>query len=454
MAERTRAFASQVEEERIELRKLQDSLRSQVLAAVPWRVERRGERGGRVGVGEGNIRARAVPCCAPLRNAVHAPAILKLRWQLATLEREHDLERKEAEVEARAQAEVKKEVEELVVALERQGDTTQRQASARACPPSRLLPTNVAPAAPPRSFVQLDISKLNASMIKQLEKEISNFKWESMKQRKSIYTLEKDREKLGAQASDAGAKYMLALEEVKLREMTMVDLQKKISEGDARLKQQQSLYEAVRSDRNLYSKNLIESQDEIAEMKRKFKIMNHQIEQLKEEIGNKDQAFVKEHIERTKAEKEKEAQKNELMRVKRQVFTSEAAMKNFEAERAKLDRIIDDADRERFRQKTECAGVSQPNCAVAVRPRPQVPPLDAKPCARTRYDIVINERDILGTQLIRRNDELALLYEKMKTQQRTISKVFGASKATARAPSRARLGQAPTPAAAGGTCVP
>ena len=31
---------------------------------------------------------------------------------------------------------------------------------------------------------------------------------------------------------------------------------------------------------NLYSKNLIESQDEIAEMKRKFKIMNHQVEQL------------------------------------------------------------------------------------------------------------------------------------------------------------------------------
>jgi hypothetical protein len=44
----------------------------------------------------------------------------------------------------------------------------------------------------------------------------------------------------------------------------------------------------VRSDRNLYSKNLIESQDEIAEMKRKFKIMNHQIEQLKEEINSKD----------------------------------------------------------------------------------------------------------------------------------------------------------------------
>ena len=85
--------------------------------------------------------------------------------------------------------------------------------------------------------------------------------------------------------------------QVKLREMTILDLQKKISEGDGKLKQQQTLcrsprlrrlapapamplacahprerqrhlcalarklrYEAVRSDRNLYSKNLIESQ--------------------------------------------------------------------------------------------------------------------------------------------------------------------------------------------------
>lgn len=35
---------------------------------------------------------------------------------------------------------------------------------------------------------------------------------------------------------------------------------------------------------------------------------------------------------------------------------------------------------------------------------------------------VINERDILGTQLVRRNDELALLYEKIKIQQSTLSK--------------------------------
>ena len=49
----------------------------------------------------------------------------------------------------------------------------------------------------------------------------------------------------------------------------------------------QTLYEAVCSDRNLCSKNLIESRDEITEMKRKLKIMSHQIDQLKEEIAAK-----------------------------------------------------------------------------------------------------------------------------------------------------------------------
>lgn len=85
-----------------------------------------------------------------------------------------------------------------------------------------------------------------------------------------------------------------------MREMAIMDLQKRIGEGEGRLKQQQNLYEAVRADRNLYSKNLIEAQDEIQEMKRKFRIMQHQIEQLKEEISAKDLALVKEHFDHMK----------------------------------------------------------------------------------------------------------------------------------------------------------
>lgn len=41
-------------------------------------------------------------------------------------------------------------------------------------------------------------------------------------------------------------------------------------------------------------------------MKRKLKIMNHQIDQLKEEISSKEQALVKEHMDYQRVEKEKE----------------------------------------------------------------------------------------------------------------------------------------------------
>lgn len=50
------------------------------------------------------------------------------------------------------------------------------------------------------------------------------------------------------------------MEDIKIREMQIFDYKKKIAESETKLKQQQNLYEAVRSDRNLYSKNLIEAQ--------------------------------------------------------------------------------------------------------------------------------------------------------------------------------------------------
>lgn len=50
------------------------------------------------------------------------------------------------------------------------------------------------------------------------------------------------------------------MEDIKVREMAIFEYKKKIAESETKLKQQQNLNEAVRADRNLYSKNLIESQ--------------------------------------------------------------------------------------------------------------------------------------------------------------------------------------------------
>lgn len=233
--------------------------------------------------------------------------------------------------------------------------------------------------------------RLHENQKKNLEQEIMAFKDEAEKQRKLIFQLETERDRYINEASEMTQRCLQAMEEVKVREMQIFDYKKKIAEAETKLKQQQNLYEAVRSDRNLYSKNLIESQDEITEYKRKLKIMNHQIDQLKEEITNKESALVKEHFEHLKVEKEKDSLKAELNRLRQQSEVAQQYISSQESEEQKLRHIISEADLERMKQKKE-------------------------------LDQVINERDILGTQLIRRNDELALLYEKIKIQQSTLNK--------------------------------
>ncbi|KAF6263859.1 hypothetical protein COO60DRAFT_1457868 [Scenedesmus sp. NREL 46B-D3] len=147
-------------------------------------------------------------------------------------------------------------------------------------------------------------------------------------------------------------------------------------------------------------------QDEISEMKRKFKIMGHQIEQLKEELGAKDLALVKEHFDHMKVGAHCGEACEPGMGVRgegegrpahgaeqgtRQHFRGRERHRHAEGAAGEAEPVVAEADAERVRQKKE-------------------------------LDLVLGERDILGTQLIRRNDELALLYEKVKIQQSTLSR--------------------------------
>ena len=131
-----------------------------------------------------------------------------------------------------------------------------------------------------------DLTKVNENSTRNLQNEMAGFMGTVKKQRETIEQLVQERERHEQEVEIANSKHYTAIEELKLQEVQVSDLQKKIIDGQSRLKQQQNLYEAVRSDRNLYSKNLIESQEEIAEMKRRFKVMNHQIEQLKVRSGS------------------------------------------------------------------------------------------------------------------------------------------------------------------------
>merc|ERR1719326_2171068 len=222
-----------------------------------------------------------------------------------------------------------------------------------------------------RTKKQTELVKLHDGRTMQLEKDVARVKQDLQDAVKKVYDLDKTREKYGIELSLANSKHMAALEELKNRDNKISELKKNHADVKGKLAQQKQAYEAVRTDRNLFSKNLVESQDEIAEIK------------------EKDQALIKEHWDHTRMQKICETIKDQMEKAKKRQQQLQGQKETQQAEIKKLESRLQEAEVERNSQKR-------------------------------KYEEIISERDILGTQLIRRNDELALLYEKIKIQQRTL----------------------------------
>ncbi len=176
---------------------------------------------------------------------------------------------------------------------------------------------------------QKEEKDMKEKLKKEKNNEISGLHKEEDRLSKKITTLEKEKEKYGIQAAQANAKYFHSLEEIKLKDNLISEFQKKNIETESKLKQQQNLYEAVRSDRNLYSKNLTETQEEIAEIKRKYRIVNHQITQLKEEIDAKEISLSKEHFEHKKKDKTIEEQQKSITKYEKDKEDKDEKIKKF-----------------------------------------------------------------------------------------------------------------------------
>ncbi|KFR00894.1 Coiled-coil domain-containing protein 147, partial [Opisthocomus hoazin] len=287
-----------------------------------------------------------------------------LKNQISGLERELEAVKKQAEIDKKAIDELVRERDMLNKNLFKATSATQKQ---------------------------INLVKLHAQLKKNLEEEIQNYKNEAQKQRKIICQLEKERDCFISETSNLREKVLQHMKDIEIREVQICDYKKKIEESESKLKQQQNNCEAVIAEKNLYSKNLTEAKDEIAEMKKKLKTLTHQVDLLKEEMTDKEAAHAKAHLEHQRTENEKESLKAELLTMNEQALETKNFIENQEEKERELLKMIAEADAERLKQKKE-------------------------------FDQVINERRILGSQLVRRNDEVALLYEKIKILQSILNK--------------------------------
>merc|ERR1719356_1819473 len=242
-----------------------------------------------------------------------------------------------------------------------------------------------------QSKVQVELVTRHKNQAENLGKDLQRWKSDLQVKQHRTHELDRQREKYAAELSTAKARCEDAAEELKARDSQMALLKKAIADVKVKLGQQKNLYETVRSDKNLYSKNYIESLDEISEMRKKFKVMNHQIEQLKEEIKEKDKALVSEHTEYQSISRDTEKFTDNLKKHQKATTRSHQVVEQQQGEIKKLESTIQEAESERQNQRKE-------------------------------FEAVISERNILGTQLVRRNEELALLYEKIKIQESTLKK--------------------------------
>mmetsp|Transcript_55474 Transcript_55474/g.121399 ORF Transcript_55474/g.121399 Transcript_55474/m.121399 type:complete len:866 (-) Transcript_55474:47-2644(-) len=242
-----------------------------------------------------------------------------------------------------------------------------------------------------KTKVQAELVQRHKAQTGSLKKDLQRWKVEREMQLGRIHELDKQREKYASELGIAEGRYKEACEELRKKDNYMARLKQGISQIRTKLGQQKNLYEAVRTDKNLYSKNLAESTEEISEMRKKFKVMHHQIQQLQEEIKEKEKVINTQHFELQSKSKDTERTKeilvkhfNNQKKAQQTVETNQQSIKKLEVDIRELE-------------------IEQQN-------------------QRKDFEAVTSERNILGTQLIRRNDELALLYEKIKIQESTLKK--------------------------------
>jgi len=172
---------------------------------------------------------------------------------------------------------------------------------------------------------------------------------------------------------------------VKVKELNILDLTKRCTEISNRLKEFTALYDVVKNERNKYVALLQGSTQATAEIKEKIRILNNELEILGNESKAKDLALVKEKSAHLQAQNHRNALRQDMNRLLSEYRTKQGQVEQQIMEIDKLNVVINALEKDM---------------------------LDLK----GKYEKSVEERNITGVQLIDRNDELCILYERSNQQ--------------------------------------
>lgn len=90
------------------------------------------------------------------------------------------------------------------------------------------------------------------------------------------------------------------MDEIKMIRLEIADYQKRMIEADAKYRQQMTLFEEVRSERNNYKKNYSLAQEELADLKNKLKNISLQNDKLETLLQDKNDQLQKQEFSESK----------------------------------------------------------------------------------------------------------------------------------------------------------
>ena len=182
------------------------------------------------------------------------------------------------------------------------------------------------------------------------------------------------------------------LEDIRLGDNRIQELQKKCAEYEKKMKMQREVYDAVRRDKNLYFKNLIETQDDLVERQNLLQFNKKEIENLKSDLKKKDDYIVDIKGKNTKFEKSLKNKEIDNNKLTKELDSKTKMCQAQEKEMEKLKINVEETSKNYNKLEGE-------------------------------YKKAIIDRDNLSSQLIRRNDEVSILHEKIMILTTDMSKL-------------------------------
>ncbi len=176
-----------------------------------------------------------------------------------------------------------------------------------------------------------------------------------------------------------------ARDEVAERELKIDQFRNQIKDNHTALKTHGNLLEAAQSQYNVYRKKSTEQKNEQSEQERILKTLNKSIERLRKEIADGDKEFASKQIDWVKLRGETEDVRHANQECSERVTRATDTLNAQQTKIRTLSQFISDADEEIRLQ-------------------------------RKQYHTIVDEQRTLNQQLIKRNEQLAKLYEQLKLQ--------------------------------------